>query len=248
MLPKLWIFNTYSLCLIAGIIACFGLFLLYMRKYGAKKSYIYDVLVLASVAILFGLLSATLFQYVFDLLNGHNEFGSMTFYGGLIGGAALFIIVYLTLFKKRWPEYPFMMVLVIAPACITIAHAFGRIGCFCSGCCYGIETDSWLGVQFPGMHHKVYPTQLFESFYLFILSGVLFLLAYKFNFKYTMPVYCLAYGVWRFLIEFIRGDERGFVLFGLHPAQLISILAVIIGITLIFVYKFKMLKKTEETE
>ena len=79
MLPKLWIFNTYSLCLIAGIIACFGLFLLYMKKYGAKKSYIYDVLVLASVAILFGLLSAPLFQYVFDLLNGHNEFGSMTF-------------------------------------------------------------------------------------------------------------------------------------------------------------------------
>lgn len=248
MLPKLWIFNTYSLCLVAGIAACFGLFFLYMKKYGARKAFIYDSLVLASVVILFGILSATLFQYVFNLLNGDNEFGAMTFYGGLIGGAALFIIIYLTVFKKRWPEYPFMMILVIAPACITVAHAFGRIGCFCSGCCYGIETDGPLGVLFPGMHHKVYPTQLFEAGFLFILSGILFFLAYKFNFKYTMPIYLLGYGTWRFLIEFIRGDERGFVLFGLHPAQIISILAFVLGIVLIFVYKFALLKKQQDLE
>ena len=248
MFPKLWIFNTYSLCIIAGVAACFALFMLYMKKANVKKVFSYDVLILASISILFGLLSATLFQYLFDLLNGQNEFGSMTFYGGLIGGAAIFIIVYLTYFKKKYPEYPFMIILTIAPACITIAHAFGRIGCFCAGCCYGMETDSALGVLFPGMQHKVYPTQLFESGFLFILSGILFFLAYKFDFKYTMPVYLIGYGTWRFLIEFIRGDERGFVLFGLHPAQFISILAFILGIVLIFVYKFKILNKKQDLE
>ena len=243
MLPNLWIFDTYSICLILGILACFTLLIFYFKKKGVKKQYAYDLIILGIIAILFGLLSATIFQYIFDLLNGNNEFGSMTFYGGLIGGALLFIIVYQTYFKKKWAEYPLMVILVIAPACITIAHAFGRIGCFCDGCCYGIETDSPLGVLFPGMKNKVYPTQLFEAGFLFILSGILFFLAYKYDFKYTMPVYLIGYGIWRFLIEFIRGDERGFVLFGLHPAQFISIIAIIIGIILIFIFRFKVLQK-----
>ena len=243
MLPNLWIFDTYSICLILGILACFTLLIFYFKKKGVKKQYAYDLIILGIIAILFGLVSATIFQYIFDLLNGNNEFGSMTFYGGLIGGALLFIIVYQTYFKKKWAEYPLMVILVIAPACITIAHAFGRIGCFCDGCCYGIETDSPLGVLFPGMKNKVYPTQLFEAGFLFILSGILFFLAYKYDFKYTMPVYLIGYGIWRFLIEFIRGDERGFVLFGLHPAQFISIIAIIIGIILIFIFRFKVLQK-----
>ena len=243
MLPNLWIFDTYSICMVLGILACFTLLIFYFKKKGVKKQYAYDLIILGIIAILFGLLSATLFQYIFDLLNGDNEFGTMTFYGGLIGGALLFIIVYQTYFKKKWTEYPLMVILVIAPACITIAHAFGRIGCFCSGCCYGIETDSPLGILFPGMTNKVYPTQLFESGFLFILSGILFFLAYKYDFKYTMPIYLIGYGTWRFLIEFIRGDERGFVLFGLHPAQFISIIAIIIGIILIFIFRFKVLQK-----
>ena len=58
-----------------------------------------------------------------------------------------------------------------------------------------------------------------------------------------MPIYLIGYGTWRFLIEFIRGDERGFVLLGLHPAQFISIIAIIIGIILIFIFRFKVLQK-----
>ncbi|MDY2888109.1 MAG: prolipoprotein diacylglyceryl transferase, partial [Candidatus Caccosoma sp.] len=72
------------------------------------------------------------------------------------------------------------------------------------------------------------------------LAAILFLLAYKFYFLYTMPLYMVSYGIFRFLIEFIRGDERGAFLLNLSPAQWISILLVIGSIILfIFLKKYK---------
>jgi phosphatidylglycerol:prolipoprotein diacylglycerol transferase len=48
-----------------------------------------------------------------------------------------------------------------------VAHGVGRISCFNAGCCYGTQTDSFLGFVFPGMSSPVHPTQLYESFALF---------------------------------------------------------------------------------
>ena len=149
--------------------------------------------------------------------------------------------------KRRYPNESFVSnVLIIAPACITIAHGFGRIGCFFAGCCYGIETDSIWGIKFPHLNHNVYPTQLYEAIFLFILFGVLFVLAYKFKFKYTFSVYLASYGIFRFLIEFIRGDDRGAYFLGLSPSQMFSLVGIIISIILIVVLKKK--KNAIETE
>ena len=238
MLEKIWIFDTYTLLIIIGVVL--GLLLVFHigKKFNLKKAYVYDLIILALISIAIGLFSASLFQYIFNLIGGLNKFEGMTFYGGLIGGAAIFIVGFF-LFVKRVDKDNayFMDCLVIAPVIITLCHAFGRIGCFCAGCCYGIESDSFLAVMFPGMHHKVLPTQLFESFYLFLLTGILYLLTVKYKNKYTMPIYMISYGVWRFLIEFIRGDDRGGFIFNLSPAQFISIFLVVGGILLFFIFK-----------
>lgn len=242
MLPKIWIFDTYTILMILGIIACFGLLKLYSKKYQLKESYFYDIIFIACIAIIFGLLSAVGFQTFFDLIkeNSTNPLFAMTFFGGLVGGVISFIILYLTYIKKRHPNASLANdIIMIAPACITIAHAFGRLGCFCAGCCYGKMTDSVFGVVFPGMHHAVYPTQLFESCFLFILSGILFFLAYKKNFKYNFCIYLMGYGVFRFMLEFIRGDERGAFFLGLSPSQWFSIIAFISAIVLFIYLKFK---------
>lgn len=235
MLPNIWIFDTYSILMLLGIAACFTMLYQYFQKKGIKKRIAYSVLILACAAIVGGLVFAVLFQYLFSRLNENNTNGdfAMTFYGGLIGGAVIFILGYFLVLKKKEPESRFIDILKVAPLCITIAHCFGRIGCFCAGCCYGIETDSWVGVKFPGMVNKVYPTQLFEAIFLLLLSVVLFILLFKIDFDYTMPVYLMSYGVWRFLIEFIRGDDRGAFFLGLSPSQWISIIAVIGGIVLL---------------
>ena len=94
-------------------------------------------------------------------------------------------------------------ILIIAPACITLAHGLGRVGCFLAGCCYGKETTSILGVTFPkgstayflyGPNHNVLPTQLFEAIFLFILFIILFFMK-----KNQFITYLFSYGIFRFL-------------------------------------------------
>lgn len=70
----------------------------------------------------------------------------------------------------------------------------------------------------------VHPTQLYESVVGFVLAGVAFWLwrARAFRGQVILAVAVL-YGIWRFLIEYVRDDpERGFY-FGFSTSQLISL-------------------------
>lgn len=238
MLPQIWIFDTYSIMILLGIITCFILLWFYGKKKGLEEKYIMDIMLCGCIAIGIGLGSAAVFQIVFDLLKDASNirFGAMTFYGGLIGGVISFILIYQFWIKKFYPETKLMDIYIIAPACITVAHGFGRIGCFMAGCCYGKVTDSFLGVTFPGMTHSVYPTQLFEALFLLLISIPLFLLAYKKFFKHNMSIYLLVYGIFRFCLEFLRGDNRG-VTFIFTPSQWISIIAIVLSFVLYFKLK-----------
>ena len=236
MLPNIWIFDTYSILLLIGVVAALFVYKLYAKKINLPADYINTIEIIGIISILIGLGSAILFQSIYDAFNHAFDIGSMTFYGGLIGGAIAFLLLYKFYVKKKYPAVVFnVAVLAIAPASIAIAHGI-RVGCFCAGCCHGIETDSWLGVKFPDLPNPVYPTQLFEAFFLFILFAVLFIVAIKKQTKYSMVIYLYSYGVWRFLIEFIRGDERGFILLNLAPSQWISILAVILATILLIIF------------
>lgn len=236
MLPRIWIFDLYNILIIIGVIAALVLLNLYANKIKMDAKLKYTIAMIACLTVVAGLGFAMLFQTIFDALEGITDRPfAMTFYGGLLGGTLIFILLYVFYIKKKYTDAKIIDLLIIAPASISIAHAFGRVGCFMAGCCYGIETDSWLGVQFPHHDHAVYPTQLFEAIFLFVLAAVLFYFAFVKNNHYTMPIYLVTYGVWRFMIEFIRGDDRGAYFLSLSPSQWFSILAVIASI---FVYIF----------
>ena len=56
---------------------------------------------------------------------------------------------------------------LFAPS-IAIAQGFGRIGCFLAGCCYGKETDSFIGIVFHDSiiapnNISLLPTQIISS-------------------------------------------------------------------------------------
>lgn len=58
----------------------------------------------------------------------------------------------------------------------------------------------------------------------------------------------IAYGIWRFFAEYMRGDDRGeFFIKSLTPSQGTSILLVLGGIALILILKAVKVKN-EETE
>src|SRR3954451_12834367 len=74
--------------------------------------------------------------------------GGLVIYGGLIGAAFGFVIFVL---KHRLPLLA--MADLIAPS-MAVGLAFGRIGCFLNGCCYGGETDLPWHVTFPEFTHR----------------------------------------------------------------------------------------------
>src|SRR3954465_10144488 len=69
--------------------------------------------------------------------------GGLVIYGGLVGAAVGFTVFIL---KHRLPFLA--MADLIAPS-MAICLAFGRVGCFLNGCCYGGQTDLPWHVTFP---------------------------------------------------------------------------------------------------
>ena len=242
MYPKkiFGLFYLYGLFIAIGIIACFLVFFQFGKKRKIEEKFVDFVFYNAIAAIIVGFGTASLFQatynYIDDPSQGFRFDGGITFIGGLIGGIASFLIGY-WMFKDKF-KARIVDIVSIAPCCILIAHAFGRIGCLFAGCCHGAETDAWYGIYMPAVGAKVVPTQLFEAIFLFALFAVCYLLYWKKNFKHNLSLYLLAYGIFRFLIEFFRADERGQFLFGISPSQFWSIVMVLSSVAVYFLLEY----------
>ena len=233
MYPDLFGIEGFSMTfmIIIGALAAAGLLFFFLFKKGVPTSSFVDLAIVVIATVFMGVVFAILFENTYEAikhsLNKEPQAWTwgMTFYGGLLGGVITFLLVY-RLYYLRHNEPIMDKLVVIAPGCITLGHAFGRIGCFLSGCCYGIECDPSVGVIFPGHTHAVIPTQLIEMIFLFSLTAVLVIFAFKYNFLYNFVIYVGFYGVFRFIIEFFRGDERG-QLAGLSPSQYWCIILVV---------------------
>lgn len=257
---------AYGLCMAVGIIACFA-FLLWVFSYKNFNEECTDkMLLLGLVATGIGIVFAMLFQSIYNYIDtGIWNFGaSMTFIGGLIGGVVSYLIFYNLYVYVVAPRAKVKFLqnnmnagltdaLPFIPIAITIAHAFGRLGCFFAGCCYGAETDAWYGIACQVINKvntgvKVVPTQLFECIFLVLLTVTMAILYFKFKFNCNLSVYLIAYGIWRFLIEFVRDDYRGADILGLPPSQFWSLVMVLLGIGYIFLYKYVLKSKMKHPE
>ena len=242
--------RLYGVMIALGLIACFFVLFFFGRKKGYSDNFIDFIFYNAIVAIILGFLSAAVFQAFYNYLDNPEQgfkIGSgITFIGGLIGGATSFLVGYF-IFRKKLEVSVFDFV-NFAPPCILIAHAFGRLGCLFAGCCHG----EFLGVDkvFGGLYMEggsgwgyYVPTQLYEALFLFILFGITLFLVMKKDFKHNLSLYLIAYGLFRFTIEFFRDDYRGEFIFNLPPSQFWAIVMIIAGIGLIFFIEFVVKKR-----
>lgn len=228
--------NLYGIMIALGLVCCFLMLSILGKRIGMERASLdfYEMTGIAAVAL--GFLSATIFQYFYDLIKyGSASFGNMTFLGGLIGGVLTFMLI-TKFFAKPEVKKDIFKLLQIAMPCILIAHAFGRLGCFFAGCCYGIETDGPLGIVFRdgSSSGSVLPTQLFEAVFLFILFAITVLFVYK-KVPYNVVIYAVTYSVFRFTLEFFRGDSRGEIMPGISPSQFWCIFMFILGIGLLVI-------------
>jgi phosphatidylglycerol:prolipoprotein diacylglycerol transferase len=163
--------------------------------------------------------------------------GGFAFYGGFIA-AALFSVHFI-----RRHKLPAGKIVDMAGWALMLGLAWGRMGCMLAGCCFGSQTDTALGVVFPGgsaasRHHfdqgllASYRLESLPVHYVQAYSSLAGLAIAAFAYLWVRPrkrfdgqVFCIAaglYALFRFSIEFIRRDERG-GLMGLSTSQIIAI-------------------------
>ncbi|MCO5142529.1 MAG: prolipoprotein diacylglyceryl transferase [Oligoflexia bacterium] len=148
--------------------------------------------------------------------------GGLSFYGGL---AVFFPVFYL--YTKANQQSVITVANNLAPS-LSLALAIIRIGCFVEGCCSGI---------FIASLEIIYPSQIVESVFLFILSFFLFYVGIKKKeiSKKSSIVFIFSYSFFRLITDFLREDHYEHIIFNyVSVSQILSIVVLIPAIFLIF--------------
>jgi phosphatidylglycerol:prolipoprotein diacylglycerol transferase len=231
--------------LMIGIGFLLGIYLASRRakKEGVNPERIMDMGVYVLFAAIFGSRLLHVLTTLPDYANNPWEVfaiwkGGLVFYGGVIAAVPVGI------WYARKHELPVWKTADIMAPYAALGHAFGRLGCFFAGCCFGAPCSSSIGVVFNDPHSlaplgvALYPTQLMESGGEFLIFAVLIVLRRYVKFEGQLFwLYLLFYSMLRFVIEFFRGDNIRGVYFG-NIASTSQILAVFLfGFTLVMLWK-----------
>lgn len=282
----------FPICIAIGVTLGALFFTKRIKQFNFDRKTIERLIIIICYSGIAFYLGARFFDDLFHYLNGEPwGKGGITFLGGCLSALIVFGLLFFFFLKQH--RMIFFKVINIVVAAICLGHAFGRIGCFCAGCCYGAVTESPIGVQFPGEGYKYYgngkytvygspayvdlfdsyleeanyqeavnanhtetikymlndakeyasttkviPTQLIEASFLLLLF---FILANIKNFQTF--IYMIAYGSYRIYAETLRNDNRGATGLSLSPAQLLSVIMILIGIGLLITYIYLRKKK-----
>lgn len=158
--------------------------------------------------------------------------GGLVFYGGFAAAALAGI------FYASWKKLDLWRVADALAPSVALGHAFGRIGCLMTGCCYGKVCELPWAVRFPEGHQThpdaVHPTQIYAASLNFLLYTVLAFLYRRKSFDgQIFALYLMAYAVVRACLEIFRGDYAGQSL--LTPGQMMGAMVFAVGLGLYFV-------------
>ena len=251
MFPYFEIFGVrvamYGVCSVFGLLACGFCGIILAKRYSVTFERVILLMLACGAGMVVGghlLFAITQYEDLFTALSligkaDFNEivntiiycFSGMVFYGGFLGG--LLAVAIYSHFDKTMK--PINMINIYA-VCTPLFHIFGRLGCFCSGCCYGFESSFGFTAHNNPYVSAVndvsrFPVPLVEAFCnLLIFLLLLWLWKRKTCENRLIFVYMLVYPVVRFSLEFLRGDLIRGIWFGLSTSQWISIVLFIIAI------------------
>ncbi|MGN1423676.1 MAG: prolipoprotein diacylglyceryl transferase [Oscillospiraceae bacterium] len=198
---------TYNICCFLGLAAA-ALFLTFrVKKFGVAPVRAVQLCFFSAIGMLLGSRLLFVITQLPDIFSGAATFtnalifGGFVFYGGLFGALAA-VKIYSVIRGTDSGQLYNMLV-----PCFVLFHSFGRVGCFLSGCCYGIEFPIGFEMQTsPGIIR--FPVQLAESLCDMIIFAALLIVEKKKGKHIELPpIYMVSYSVCRFLLEFLRGDE-----------------------------------------
>lgn len=213
-----FVLHTYGLFVAVGFLAGLAVAAAAAKRAGFSKDLVND----AGLPLLAGgLAGARLFYVLFHA----GEFagapgdvfkvwrGGLMWQGGLLGGVVAGIL-YFRRKKVPWGTAAD----VFAPG-VALGQAFGRIGCFFAGCCYGAACRWPWAVTFRAPDSlapqgvPLHPTQLYDAVSNVIIAGLLWAWGRRSGFSAGRGRLAFAYlalaSAARLMMEAFRDDARG---------------------------------------
>jgi phosphatidylglycerol:prolipoprotein diacylglycerol transferase len=242
--------TTFGLMMFVAFIVGGWVLTRQFRRYGLSEDLASSMVMAGAIG---GIVGAKVY-YAILFRDWHLLFdrAGLVWYGGFIGGS----IACSWLIVRRRVDY-LTAADATAPAA-AVGYGLGRIGCFLVGDDYGRPTNSWIGIAFPkgsppttaeslrqfGVQVdpsippdqilRVHPTQLYETTAALLVFVILLALARRAHPRGRIAgLFLVLMGMERFLVEIVRAKDDRF----LGPftiAQLISVLSVAVGLTLLF--------------
>jgi len=226
--------KAYGLFVAIGFLSGLAFALREARQQGLDPQSILD---LAFYIILSAIIGSRLF-YVLTNLDSYRHTpldvlkvwqGGLTFYGGFIFSFITGVIYMQRHRMAVWKTFD-----LFAPA-LALGDFFGRIGCFFAGCCYGRECSYPWAVTFTDPQSlarigaALHPTQLYSS----LASLATFLLLWAWSSRKTFDgqlalLWIFFYSFFRLIIEYFRGDPRGYLILGTFAVS--QVIAAVLGI------------------
>ena len=224
--------HGYGACIAIGVLLALWLGCHRAKKRSMSEDIIYGMVF---TGVIFGFLGAKILylivewkEFIANPLGALSSSGFVVFGGLTLGMIAIFIYA-------RIKKVDFLKYFELCLPSVALGQAFGRIGCFMAGCCYGKETDSCIGVTF---HHSDFapnnvsliPTQLISAGGNFLnMALLLFISSRTKKPGVILGCYFIFYSIGRFLVELLRDDPRGSV-GALSTSQFYGIFMLIFGI------------------
>lgn len=222
---------TIFLALISNLIVVYFL----TKKYNYTKNEIIGLLLYENVGIIGG---AKILSYIQNYSQYNGEFKfiqlGLSSYGAVFG-IILFLILFSLQFKKSLKE----LLYIFMPS-LPLMYAIGKIGCFITGCCYGIEYNGIFSVVYKYSSSAprditLFPVQIVETI-LFLIIFIYMIIKHskgQFNQK-VLGISFISCAMVKFILDFFRMSHKDIFL---SLNQYISIVFFIIG--LVIYYKSK---------
>lgn len=235
-------YEISSYTLFVGLGLLIGIFFFFLTVTSVEKVNKENACYIVLSALIFGFVGSKILVIIENLETILKDFESLkgliingkSIIGGLIGGylGVKFIKRKLKIENIRTGNN-------VAPS-IALGMAIGRIGCFLTGCCFGVETNLPIGIDFGDGITRI-PTQLIEMLFCFMLFA--YLLYKQKRKKDLIPgilfkELVLFYFIFRFFIEFVRGTNKFLLYFSVY--QVICLIGII--------YIMKKIKKEKMIE
>jgi phosphatidylglycerol:prolipoprotein diacylglycerol transferase len=214
--------HTYGLMLVAGFMLGVKMSEKRAKRKDVFPSFIWDLFM---VVVISGIIGARAFYValnfeefkgnLFSIINpvqpdGSLGIGGLVFIGGFIA-AVIAAVIYI-----RWRHHDVLTILDITAPGVALGMTVGRMGCFFAGCCYGLPTDSFLGVSFPhscpaGHYQSSIGASALHPAQLYLVAGtalvtILVLLSEKFKkFEgHSIIVFIMLYAIDRSVVDMFR--------------------------------------------